>query len=125
MCQCLKSSPSRKFLNHLSLRRILKISKFSQILDLYLQPGYEKHLASIQHHAMSGTEADMDVLRKYVLEGGRLAGTFGLYRKANIDFNLQDGDRNLNLRRDDTVFINFVRSSSFCNPINHVNIMSR
>ena len=78
------------------------------MLNLYISPGYEKQLAHIQSLATSGTSADMDVLRKYVLEGARLAGTFGLYRRADIDFNLQDGDKNLNLRKGDTVFINFV-----------------
>jgi len=81
---------------------------FTQMLNLYLSPGHEQHLQHIQQLATSGTPTDLQLLRKYVLEGARLAGTFGLYRRADLDFQLQDGDKNLYLRKGDTVFINFV-----------------
>ncbi|KAF3911316.1 Peroxidasin [Orbilia brochopaga] len=84
---------------------------FSQILDFYLEPQNARHLADIQAQARDGSHNALERLRHYVLEGSRLAGTLGLYRKADRALDLTDGENTYNLKRSDVVFVNFVSAS--------------
>ncbi|KAJ6259386.1 Psi-producing oxygenase [Drechslerella dactyloides] len=102
------------------IRRLLESGKtaqeitwqmFSQILDFYLEPQNAQHLADIQKQALDGSPSALDKLRRYVLEGSRLSGTLGLYRKADRALDLTDGDNNYNLKRGDVVFVNFITAS--------------
>lgn len=51
------------------------------------------------------------MIKQYALEGGRLAGTFGLYRRVDSDITVKDYDRNLHLKKGDLVFVNFITAS--------------
>lgn len=84
---------------------------FAQVLDFYLRDENAAHLKEIQRLAKEGTDEAWEVIKKYALEGGRLAGTFGLYRKVEKDIVLQDGDKTKNLVKDDVVFVSFVSYS--------------
>ncbi|KAK6332263.1 hypothetical protein TWF696_002984 [Orbilia brochopaga] len=84
---------------------------FSQILDFYLEPQNARHLADIQKQARDGSPDALEKLRHYVLEGSRLSGTLGLYRKADRVLDLTDGTKTYSLKRGDVVFVNFVTAS--------------
>ncbi|KAF8465354.1 heme peroxidase [Kalaharituber pfeilii] len=88
---------------------------FAQVLDFYLRPENAQHLAEIQRLARLDTpEADNLILR-YALEGTRLAGTFGLYRRVNCagdTITVQDDDRTVHLDHGDRVFVSFISAST-------------
>ncbi|KAF8249495.1 heme peroxidase [Wilcoxina mikolae CBS 423.85] len=85
---------------------------FAQVLDFYLQPENARHLAEIQRLATENTDEAWETIRKYALEGGRLAGTFGLYRRLDADgMTIDDGGRSVQLQRDDFVFVSFISAS--------------
>lgn len=85
---------------------------FAQVLDFYLQKENAEHLAAIQALAQDTTKDNFDTIKKYALEGARLAGTFGLYRKVEADgIVLPDGDKNVNLKKGDMVFVSFISAS--------------
>ncbi|EWC45463.1 hypothetical protein DRE_00862 [Drechslerella stenobrocha 248] len=84
---------------------------FSQILDFYMEPQNAHLLADIQQQARDGSPESLEKLRHYVLEGGRLSGTLGLYRKVDRAIDLTDGGKTYNLKRADVVFVNFVTAS--------------
>jgi Cytochrome P450 len=83
---------------------------FGQMLDLYLSDKYKHHWAGISEAAQSNSPEGFEKLRKYALEGYRLATpSFGLVRvAAEDDIVIQDGKRKLNFNKGDTVFTNFV-----------------
>lgn len=89
---------------------------FAQVLDFYLEERNAHHLKEIQRLAALDTEEAFETIKKYALEGGRLAGTFGLYRKVDADARVKDHDRDLNpvnldLKKNDVVFVNFTTAS--------------
>ena len=88
---------------------------FAQVLDFYLQPDNAVHLAEIQRLARQDNQEEAwELIKKYALEGGRLAGTFGLYRRVAADAGIavDDGDRGrVQLQKDDLVFVSFVSAS--------------
>jgi linoleate 10R-lipoxygenase len=80
------------------------------MLDLYLSDKYAHHWPDIVTCAESEDPADFEKLKKYGLEGYRLAtAAFGLLRKAENDTTVQDGDRVVNVKKDETIFVDFVR----------------
>jgi hypothetical protein len=86
---------------------------FAQVLDFYLQDDNAHHLKEIQRLANLGTDEAWNIVKKYALEGGRLAGTFGLYRQVDCDhITINDGDRKVDLEKGDLVFVSFVCPSS-------------
>ncbi|RPA72611.1 putative fatty acid oxygenase PpoA [Ascobolus immersus RN42] len=85
---------------------------FSQVLDFYLEPQNAVHLAEIQRLARLDTVDSFDAIQRYALEGTRLAGTFGLYRKVEVDnINLNDGDKEYQLNKGDVIFMSFISAS--------------
>ncbi|KAI5788727.1 heme peroxidase [Pyronema domesticum] len=85
---------------------------FAQVLDFYLQEENAEHLAEIQRLAAEDTDDAWEVIKKYALEGGRLAGTFGLYRRVDCDeIVLKDGAEEMTLVKDDLVFVSFISAS--------------
>lgn len=80
------------------------------MLDLFLQPEYyDKHWKSIESLARSENPYDFDKLRKYALEGFRLAtASFGLIRNVDADVDIVDGDNHIKACRGDRVFVDFV-----------------
>ncbi|TGZ79433.1 heme peroxidase [Ascodesmis nigricans] len=86
---------------------------FAQVLDFYLQPENAVHLAEIQRLAQETGVDNFELIKKYALEGARLAGTFGLYRRVERDsLHLSDGSYgDLNLRKGDMVFVSFISAS--------------
>ncbi|KAF8454382.1 heme peroxidase [Terfezia claveryi] len=88
---------------------------FAQVLDFYLRPENTLHLAEIQRLAKLDTPDADELIKRYALEGTRLAGTFGLYRKVNCGdgetITLEDGQRTVNLQKGDRVFVSFISAS--------------
>lgn len=85
---------------------------FAQVLDFYLEDKNAHHLAEIQRLALVGTDDAWETVKKYALEGGRLAGTFGLYRRVDAEsITIDDGGRSVPLSRGDMVFVNFITAS--------------
>lgn len=80
------------------------------MLDLYLSDKYyETEWPKIQKLAESDTDEDFELLKKYALEGYRLATpAFGLLRKVETDATVQDGERTVNVKKGDQVFVDFV-----------------
>ena len=89
---------------------------FAQVLDFYLREENSQYLAHIQQLAREDTPEADDLIKRYALEGTRLAGTFGLYRKVNCaegeTITINDGHRGeIPLRNGDRVFVSFVSAS--------------
>lgn len=83
---------------------------FAQVMDFYLREENAHHLAEIQRLAKLDTPEADHLIKKYAMEGTRLAGTFGLYRKVACDhIVVEDGQRRVELNRGDKVFVSFVR----------------
>ncbi len=85
------------------------------MLDLFLSDKYKSEWPKIQTLAESDKEADFELLKKYTLEGYRLAtAAFGLLRKAENDATVKDGDKTVHVKKGEQVFVNFV------SPITHL-----
>lgn len=85
----------------------------TQILDYYICLDGKQHWAEIVHLAHQDTdEADHKIL-KYAMEGMRINGTFGGYRKATQPADLNDAgfSGQVKVKPDDTVFVSFVKAS--------------
>jgi linoleate 10R-lipoxygenase len=82
---------------------------FTQCLDFYLSDKGKPYLPEINRLAKMNTpEADRKILG-YAMEGIRLNGTFGLYRKATKDCTVDDGSRgNIAVPAGGNVFVSFV-----------------
>lgn len=82
----------------------------SQILDFYTHQGRE-YLPELKRLALLDTpEGDATIL-KYCAEGIRLNGTFGLYREANKDTTIQDGEKTVQVKAGDKIFVGFVEAA--------------
>ena len=83
-------------------------NQFTQLLDYYLSDEGKKHLPDINKWAKTeGAEAD-DKLLHYAMEGIRLNGTFGSYRKCTVSTTIDDGGRPVKVNPGDKVFCSFV-----------------
>ncbi|TAQ84850.1 hypothetical protein B7494_g6827 [Chlorociboria aeruginascens] len=80
---------------------------FAQSLDYYLGEGKE-HLPEINRVAKLDTPVADHMLLHYAMEGIRLSGTYGLYRKAAENDVIKNGDETVNVRTGDNVFVSFV-----------------
>ena len=91
----------------------------SQILDYYTHAGAE-FLPELRRLAFQDTPAADETILRYCQEAIRLNGTFGLYRQANVDTTIQDGDKTHSVKAGDKVFVGFVEAakdpSIFPNP---------
>lgn len=81
---------------------------FTQIIDFYLSDEGQMHLPEIHRLArLDNVEADEKLLH-YCMEGIRLNGTFGSYRKATRSMTVDDGGRQVPIQAGDKVFCSFV-----------------
>ena len=81
---------------------------FTQLLDYYLSDEGKRHLPEIHRWAKAeGAEAD-DKLLHYAMEGIRLNGTFGSYRRSTVSTTVDDGGRPVKVQPGDKVFCSFV-----------------
>ncbi|KAK9371618.1 heme peroxidase [Lipomyces chichibuensis] len=84
---------------------------FAQILDLYLSDEYKKHWAAIQELARSENSTAFTKLKRYAMEGLRLATpSSGTLRVAADDVFIKDGSKTVNIRKGDRVFTNFAQA---------------
>lgn len=81
---------------------------FSQIMDYYLGDEGIKHLPDIQRLAQIDSQESDDKLLRYVNEGIRLNGTFGSYRKSEVNHVFNDGGKQTSVKPGDKVFCSFV-----------------
>jgi linoleate 10R-lipoxygenase len=86
---------------------LLTEEQFAQLMDYYLGPGQE-HLAEINRLAKVDNAETDDKLLHYVMEGIRIAGTFGCYRLANDDVTVEDAGKTLHIKKGDKVFVSIV-----------------
>ncbi|KAK9321368.1 cytochrome P450 [Lipomyces orientalis] len=96
---------------------------FSQMLDLYLSDQYNKHWPAIQELARSKDSTAFTNLKRYAMEGLRLATpSSGTLRVAVDDVVIKDGSRTVNIKKGDQVFTNFeqacVDKDEFLDPHN-------
>lgn len=83
---------------------------FTQMLDFYLGEGQE-HLPEIQRLARLDTEEADTKLLHYAMEGIRLAGTFGSYRRSTVTTTIQDGEHSIPVKPGDNLFCSFVSAN--------------
>lgn len=86
---------------------------FTQVVDFYMAGAGQKHWPEIKNLAHQDTDAADEKILKYVMEGMRLNGTFGGYRRATTDDVVNDtgfsGQRQI--KKGDKVFVSFVKAS--------------
>ncbi|KAL9619676.1 MAG: hypothetical protein Q9160_005696 [Pyrenula sp. 1 TL-2023] len=80
---------------------------FTQILDYYLGEGIS-HLPEIQRLSRVDTPDTDEKLLHYAMEGIRLNGTFGSYRRSEVNHSFDDNGKQVNVKPGDKVFCSFV-----------------
>nr|POE59026.1 psi-producing oxygenase a [Quercus suber] len=86
----------------------------AMIMDYYMSPAGHSHWPEIQRIARSDTPEAEDQLLRYAMEGIRLNGTFGGYRRAAGETSLDDTNfsgENVDIKPGDKVFVSFVKAS--------------
>ena len=81
---------------------------FTQIVDFYLSKKGLPHLPEIQRLARNDTPETDNKLLHYAMEGIRLNGTFGSYRRATSEETFPDEPSPVHVKPDDKVFCSFV-----------------
>ncbi len=84
---------------------------FGQVIDFYLMDQNKHHLKEINRLAKLNTAAADDVLLHYLMEGVRLNGTFGAYRRASKDVTITDNGRPVHFEKGRTAFTSFIQIS--------------
>jgi hypothetical protein len=80
------------------------------MLDLYMSEGYSHHWSEIVRLAKLDDKESRLKLRKYAMEGCRLAPqAYGLFRNVAQDICIKEGGKTYDLRSGDKVFVNLVR----------------
>jgi cytochrome P450 len=84
--------------------------QFAQAVDWYLSNDGRHYIEEIRRIALQPSSDESDaLLLGYAMEGIRMAGTFGLYRKAAAaDTILEDDGRKVQVQAGDRVFVSFV-----------------
>ena len=85
---------------------------FSQCLDFYLSEEGAPHLKEIQRLARLDTSEADDLLLHYFMEGCRMRSTVGLYRLADEDVTIQDGNKPVNIKAGQVVLCDLVTASA-------------
>ena len=85
------------------------------MLDLFLSDKYKSHWPEIQKLAADDSPEAFEKLRKYALEGYRLATpAFGLLRIVDADTTtVEDAGRTINVEKGDQIYVDFVSSDLF------------
>ncbi|KAF2200007.1 putative fatty acid oxygenase PpoC [Delitschia confertaspora ATCC 74209] len=83
---------------------------FTQALDFYLEPHHAHHLAELHRLSHLDTPEADDTILHYLMEGIRLAGTFGSYRQytGTVPITVQDFGNDVTIKQGDKVFTSFV-----------------
>jgi len=81
---------------------------FGQFMDYYLSDAGKVHLPEINRLAKDDSKESDDKLLHYVLEGIRMNGTFGSYRKVAKETTIVDGSKQIHLKPGDNAFVSFV-----------------
>jgi linoleate 10R-lipoxygenase len=93
---------------------------FTQIMDYYLSEEGLKYLPDIQRLAKVDSKESDEKLLRYVNEGIRLNGTFGSYRRAEVNHTFDDDGQEISVKPGDKVFCGFVKAAKdpriFPNP---------
>ncbi|KAH0846113.1 hypothetical protein AYO21_10106 [Fonsecaea monophora] len=84
---------------------------FTQIIDYYLSEEGLKHLPDIQRLAKIDSKESDNQLLHYVNEGIRLNGTFGSYRRSQVNHTFHDDGRQVTVKPGDKVFCGFVKAA--------------
>ncbi|KIH93820.1 prostaglandin-endoperoxide synthase 1 [Sporothrix brasiliensis 5110] len=86
---------------------------FAQAVDFFLTPAGSVHIPDIHRIANEPESPENDaLLLGYAMEGIRLAGTFGSYRKAAVaDVIKEDDGREVPVKVGDRVFVSFVSAA--------------
>ncbi|CAK7232698.1 hypothetical protein SCUCBS95973_009190 [Sporothrix curviconia] len=86
---------------------------FAQAVDFFLSPAGEQHITDIHRIANEPVSPESDaLLLGYAMEGIRLAGTFGSYRRAaSDDIIVEDDGRRVSVSAGDRVFVSFVSAA--------------
>jgi linoleate 10R-lipoxygenase len=83
---------------------------FTQIIDYYLGEGIA-HLPAIQEIAKVETPKTDAKLLAYAMEGIRLNGTFGSYRRSTVSTTIDDDGKKIDIKPGDKVFVSFVSAA--------------
>jgi len=83
---------------------------WAQLIDLYLSDAYISHWPAIQKLAHSDAPEDFEKLKKYALEGLRIATpAFGVLRVVGVpQATIADGSRTVPVKGGDVIFTDFV-----------------
>lgn len=92
---------------------MLTIPQFAQAVDWYLSEAAAPYIDDIRRIAAQPSSEETDsLLLGYAMEGIRMAGTFGLYRKAaTTDTITEDDGRQIPVNAGDRVFVSFVSAA--------------
>jgi len=82
---------------------------FAQFMDFYLSDEGKVHLPEINRLAKEDTAEADDKLLHYVMEGIRMNGTFGSYRKATKDITITDNGKPVHFPAGSNAFVSFVK----------------
>lgn len=87
--------------------------QFAQAVDWYLSEDGKPYIEEIRRIAVQDSTDETDaLLLGYAMEGIRMAGTFGLYRKAAaVDTITEDDGRQVQVQPGDRVFCSFVSAA--------------
>ncbi|KAL4810358.1 heme peroxidase [Aspergillus unguis] len=92
---------------------------FTRAIDYYINEG-KQHLPEISILAKQDSPESDAKLTRYVLEAIRLNGGSGAYRKAEANLYVKEGDRDINIKPGDEVFIGSTQANrdpaAFPNP---------
>ncbi|KAI9368890.1 heme peroxidase [Aspergillus egyptiacus] len=83
---------------------------FTQIIEYYVNDG-KKYLPEINSLAKEDTPESDAKLTRYALEAIRLNGGSGTLRKAETDLYVKEGDRDVNIKPGDEIFIGSTQAS--------------
>ncbi|KAF2263245.1 heme peroxidase [Lojkania enalia] len=78
---------------------------FGQTMEYYLVGPGQKHWPAIQELAQQDTEEAFEKLMHYLLEGSRLNGETGVFRRVARETSVDDGGRRMELKEGDSVFV--------------------
>jgi hypothetical protein len=79
------------------------------MLDIYMSDAYKQDWEKIVELAKLDDKESRMKLRKYAMEGCRLAtNSFGLFREAAQEISIEEGGKTYNLKPGDQIFVNLV-----------------
>ncbi|EEP79774.1 hypothetical protein UREG_04620 [Uncinocarpus reesii 1704] len=86
---------------------------WAQLIDLYMSDKYYSYWPVIQKLSRSDAPEDFETLKKYALEGLRLATpAFGVLRTAATDGTVKYGDRKVSFKAGDVIFADFTAAGT-------------